>query len=273
MIIFDGSRIEIPGVVSTCPDDDARLQMQPHCGARRPAGSRPHCFVVHTTKGIPGGKKTTPQRLLPGKGAPGNAAEANAYYWNGLKGADYAGAALVIDRDGSLVNTCDVVRDQTWHATSVNAVSIGIEIVQADDATLYASQCDTLVATIVELSRRLGIQLQYHAPYHGSARPVPRFASGAHDVYGVFGHRDQTTNRGAGDPGDFVFDALRAAGFEAFDFARDEDKQVWRARQRDLGVAAEDCDGVPGPQTVARLRSYAYVDGLWALGVRIDAAR
>jgi len=101
--------------------------------------------------------------------------------------------------------------------------------------------------------------------------PVPRFtlslvAAGTPlaDVVGIVGHRDLTANRGSGDPGDALMDALAAAGCERMDFARRQDLLVWKQRQRDLGIVA--ADGVPWPATVASLEAKGYADGIWQCG-------
>jgi hypothetical protein len=198
MIVIDGSRTDIPGLVTRCWDDDPALRATAHGGGPRGA-PWVRSVVLHTTRGVPGGRDARPQVLHAGAGAPGGAA-ANAHYWHGLKADAYAGAHLVVDADGSVLCTADLVREQTWHATSVNGVSVGVELVQGADAGLYTVQLDAAVRLCDFLAARLGIQRQYHAPYRGSAHPVPRLAAGGADCVGFFGHRDQTSNRGPGDP-------------------------------------------------------------------------
>lgn len=262
MIVVDGRRIDIPGVVSTCWDDDPSLAVTSHGGKPRKT-KWIRAVVIHTTKGIPGGKIRKPQYLLPGAGSPGMAAEANARYWRTLKDDDYAGAHLLIDYDGSVVNTADLYRMLTYHATSVNEVAVGIEIVQRNDAGMYTVQKETLVKVCRFLAETFGIQEQVQWPYHGSSRPVPRLVAGAKDVVGFFGHRDQTSNRGPGDPGDIMIQALLDDGFEAVDFATDQDKERWKERQRQLGMPEPACDGVPGPKTVEILKEKGHPHGLW----------
>jgi hypothetical protein len=73
----------------------------------------------------------------------------------------------------------------------------------------------------------------------------------------------QTTNRGKGDPGPWIFNALKNAGYELFDFDNGDDKEVWKARQKALGFADKDCDGVPGPATVRALKAANKPHGIW----------
>jgi murein L,D-transpeptidase YcbB/YkuD len=72
-------------------------------------------------------------------------------------------------------------------------------------------------------------------------------------------------HRGAGDPGDHLFEKLRAAGFEAFDFEAGEDLRAWKQRQRSLGLQA---DGIPGQRTCQALRQAGHPHGLWTLARR-----
>ena len=76
-------------------------------------------------------------------------------------------------------------------------------------------------------------------------------------------HRNQTTNKGPGDPGDSLFVALKNAGYELFDFDNKDDLNVWKQRQASLGLVPSDVDGVPGPKTVAALKAHGHKHGLW----------
>jgi hypothetical protein len=109
---------------------------------------------------------------------------------------------LVVDHDGSAACLADLADEVSYHSGEVNEVSIGIEIYQGSDAELYEGQLESVVALVDYLTRRFHIQRQYQWPYH--RRPAARIASGAQDVVGIFGHRDVTTNRGLGDPGDAI---------------------------------------------------------------------
>lgn len=206
-------------------------------------------IVLHTTHGA------YPQPLKPGLGVGGSAL-ANLRYWN--SSADYASAHLLIDRDGVVYQTADLFLEETWHATTVNAVTIGVEICQGSDGSLYQRQIDVAVALCDFLTARFGIQRQIPAPYEG--KPITRLVAGGRDFVGVYGHRDQTVNRGRGDPGDLVMSALRAAGYEQYELARGEDLIVWKARQAELGLKA---DGIPGKRTCASLLAAGHQDGMW----------
>lgn len=265
-VVIDGIPTEVPGLTVSSWHDDPRLRLR----IGQPGGASDgrlrktrwvRSIVLHTTKGIPGGKDRRPQKILPGIGPSGPAAEAVAHWWStsGLA----SGAHLVCDFDGSWICLADLANECAYHATTVNDVSIGIEICQGRDAELYEGQLDSVVAMVDFLTARFGIQRQVPDAYRG---PIARLESGGADCVGVFGHRDQTSNRGAGDPGDAIMDRLRAAGYEAFDFSAGEDLAAWRERQRDLGVrhgTSVEVDGIPGPATVAQLRQCGYPDGLW----------
>jgi hypothetical protein len=264
-VVIGGSQIEVPGVAVASWHDDPKLRLKVGQGAasdgrlRRTSWVR--SIVLHTTKGIPGGKDRRPQQLRPGLGPPGSAAEAVARYWASSELA--SGAHLVCDFDGTWICLADLAGEVAYHATTMNDVSIGIEICQGKDAELYEGQLDSVVAMVDFLTAHFAIQRQIPHAYVG---PVPRLAAGGADCVGVFGHRDQTGNRGAGDPGDHVMERLAAAGYERFDFATGEDRKVWRGRQEALARkqgAAITVDGVPGPRTVARLAAHGFPHGLW----------
>ena len=81
------------------------------------------------------------------------------------------------------------------------------------------------------------------------------------DVVGIVGHRDLTSNRGQGDPGDAIMSALWKVGCQRLSFECYEDIIVWKQRQAVLGVAY--LDGIPGPHTVELLKRAGHKDGLW----------
>ena len=215
----------------------------------RPKTSWVRGVTLHTTQG------KHPQPLREGLGH-GGAALANVKYWNAATG--YASAHLLVDPDGVVYQTADLVSEQTWHATTVNPVTVGVEVCQQGDGALYAGQVDVVVALCDWLTKTLGIQRQIPRAYDGKV--VARLAKGARDFVGVFGHRDQTSNRGRGDPGDLVMERLAQAGYERFDLEAEADKAEWRRRQAAVGVTP---DGVPGAATVAALAAHGHADGIY----------
>lgn len=262
-VIIDGQNEEVPGVAVTSwlvPGGPPRLRRGEDCRDRFTRWVRG--IVLHTTKGIPGGRDQRPQVIKPGTGPDVGRDFATARFWSGSD--KQAGAHLVVDFDGSAVCVADLLTEAAFHAGEVNEVTIGIEIYQGSDAELYDGQLDAVVRLVDFLTRRFRIQRQVHGPYAG--KPVPRIAQGATEVVGVYGHRDVTTNRGKGDPGDAVFQKLAAAGYEVFDFAVDADRAVWRQRQQVLNTqlgTALTADGVPGQKTVSALLASGRPHGLW----------
>lgn len=252
-LILAGRRVEVDGVAIADYLDDKTVWLSSEDRRARQT-SWVRSVVVHTTVG------DLPQVLRAGYGPAGRARElVQAQRGDGRHAAQH----IVIDSDGTAICSVDLVDDVAYHATTLNEVSIGIELEEqrlpTGELAIYQAQLQALVRILDVITRELGIQRQYHAPYHGEAKPVPRLAAGGHDCVGIFGHRDQTIQRGPGDPGDYVYTALRDAGYEPFDFAKDEDLSFWRLRQRVLiGRGAElVADGVPGPATVAALKTYA----------------
>jgi len=157
----------------------------------------------------------------------------------------------------------DPATELAYHATTANSMSIGIEVKQGGDAELYAEQIGTAVDLCDFLTEQFGIQRQTQSVYR--KRPIRRLAEHGgmgKDVVGVFGHRDQTARRGAGDPGDAIIAALVLDGYERFDFDADEDIKAWKERQAAHGIVP---DGVPGPMTAASLKAAGYRGGLWTM--------
>lgn len=256
-LILAGKPYKVDGLAITNFVDDPSLKAAPNdTGARRPS-AWVRLIINHTTKGIPGGKNKTPQTIRPGAGKPGKARDVAHFYQTQ---ASPNSADCIVGRAGEVVQIADLLTQMTWHATNVNPISVGNEGYQESDGAIY----DAVLASMVTLSdaqcRLLGIQRQIHRPYRGG--PFTRLAKGGLDCVGVFGHRDQTSSRGSGDPGDLLLDRLAGAGYEVFDFAAGEDRKVWAQRQEALGLVA---DGIPGPQTVTRLREEGYPHGIWTL--------
>jgi len=245
MLVLAGKQIETPFASKSWLDDPAYRIANDK--ASRSANTWIRGITLHTTHG------KYPQPIIPGMGMPGSAL-ANILYWN--RSPAYASAHLLLDQDGTVCQCADLVTETTWHATSVNPITVGVEICQAADGSLYQGQIDVAVSLCDWLTVQLGIQRQVPQAY--ANKPIQRLVDGARDFVGIFGHRDQTSDRGRGDPGDFVMDALVKAGYERFDLDRLEDRTAWRERQARLGIVA---DGLPGKATVAALKSNP--DGLW----------
>jgi hypothetical protein len=259
-LIMDGRVVPVPGrrVVSWKDDPLVRLKMSED-GRRRSPIAKVRQVIIHTTRGIPGGKDKRAQVIRPGLG-PSTWSRLNlAKMW-----ADddrNSGAHYVVDFDGTIYALADAVTELTYHATTANPVSVGIEIKQGGDAELYAEQLEAVADLVDVLTLELGIQRQIPSRYRH--RPFERLAEmggGGRDVVGVFGHRDQTARRGAGDPGDEIYAVLARRGYERLDFEAGEDLLRWKERQAILKVPA---DGVPGPATTAALARRGFKGGLW----------
>lgn len=257
--VVNGKLETVPGLQCTSYLENSAL---PRLRTNAPADGRGRTtlwvrgIVLHTTKGIPGGKDQRPQVILTSPAPAGTHDERIARFWSTQP--KQSGAPLVIDFDNSMVCLADLLLDAAYHAGAVNDVSIGIEIYQGSQAEMYHSQLERVVQLIDWLTRRFGIQRQIPDRYRG---PLTRLEAGGRDLVGVYGHRDVTPTRGAGDPGDTIFQMLADAGYERFGFDNGADRAVWRARQsrfRELHV-----DGIPGPATVKALSQAGYKHGMW----------
>ena len=218
--------------------------------------SRIRGIVIHTTQG------KWPQAIKLGVSPAGTGGEANARYWS--RAASQAGAHLIVDTGQEILQTCDLLTEAAYHAGGVNDVTVGIEIVQASDGSLWEDQLTATVLLCDYLTKQFQIQRQIPAPYKQNT-PCPRLMAGGRDFFGVYGHRDQTTDRGRGDPGDTIMQRLNAAGYEIVDVLHDADKDLWRSRQAHLNTANNagiTVDGEPGTQTCNALRA-VYGNPLW----------
>lgn len=263
-LIINGLEVPVPGrkVINYQDDPRVRLAIGEDGMKRSPrlwwSGIRR--IILHTTRGIPGGKDQRAQEIRPGAGPP---------TWHRLNIAEmwkrddvYSGAHLVVDHDSTSYCLADLRREAAYHATTDNAYSIGVEIKQGGAGELYADQLEAAADVVDVITLFVGIQRQIPALYRG--RPIQRLSEVGgcgRDVVGVFGHRDQTHRRGAGDPGDAIFEVLRRRGYEPWDFDAGDDLRAWKARQTKLGVLP---DGVPGGATTASLRARGYAGGLWS---------
>jgi hypothetical protein len=215
--------------------------------------------VIHTTGG------NWPQVVRPGAGIRGHA-QRIAQMWSGADrgGGDrvHSGAHLEVDYDGTVACLADLQLHAAYHATTVNDHTIGIEMCTLPDGSIQQTTLDATVQLVVGeggLCELFGIPPQVHvAPYRNA--PIPRLVAGGRDAVGIYGHRDQSDQRGRGDPGDRVYELLVAEGAEPLDYATGEDLAKGRARQRALRVRGEQLmvDGLVGTASLAAARRQGF---------------
>lgn len=215
-------------------------------------------IIVHTTGGL------WPQQIRGGSGKPGHAQQI-AMMWSGddRGGGDrvHSAAQLVVDFDGSVACLCDLLTTAAYHAEASNPWSIGIEMsTYADgsiqEATLKATAklIDALCWPTFPIPRQMVRGPYRNRPLSRMERSnnIDRVQLGGPDCIGVFGHRDNTSERGRGDPGDAIWTELALLGFEAWDFEAKEDILVAKERQAFLNSrgARLAVDGQCGPQSL-----------------------
>lgn len=259
-LLIAGRTIAVPGVtvIPPAPVGPAWCSLGP-ADYRLRKTSWVRQIILHTTKGI------WPQPILPGAG-PAGKAQSVADFWRG--DPTHSGAHLVIDLDGTVACLADLAYVAAYHAEMSNDHSIGIELYQVAGGGVYQATIDAAVTLVPALCEALGIPFQIHgAPYRG--RPLTRMeilAGGARhqlggpDCVGVLGHRDNTGNRGRGDPGDAIYAALIAAGAEPLDYSTGEDLRVGAARQTWLVAngAKLTIDGRIGPVSLAAAKRLGF---------------
>lgn len=202
-LVIDGQRIDTPGLETISWLDDHAVPRVTDGRRRVPQATR--AIVLHTVHGKLGGVSEKPS-------LPSTRAERYARY-QASTSREVSWHATV-DTDGTVVQSADFASWTCWHATSVNGWTIGIELVQEADGTVYRPQLAAVVSLCDLLCARLGIERRVPARNGVPIVGVVQRLTGHDGPWsGVFGHRNQTTNRGPGDPGSHVFLALMAAGY------------------------------------------------------------
>jgi hypothetical protein len=270
MLVIHGRKVAVPTLESTSFLDDPKLGFTnpKDYGFRTTTWIRSIC--LHTRMGV------WPQTLVD---------TASDRHWDtiGVKNASgddrIASWHVSIDADGSFVCHLDIGKHKAYHASQCNDVSIGIEMYQEADGTITEKTIDACVKIVDVLTREFKIQRQYATSrvldrrFATASQAPPNkpenlafMAKGesGETFVGVFGHRNATSNRGLGDPGDIIFSRLRASGYEPFAADTDADLTAWKIRQKNLGMLAPH-DGIAGPGTVATLLAKGRPHGLWVV--------
>jgi hypothetical protein len=254
---MNDQKLDTPGLETISWLDDPKV---PRTTDTNPRTLWIRAIVMHTVHGKVG-------RLLPGI-KPSTRAETYAKYQaNTSRNVSWD---YTIDTDGTIVVSNDPIRRFTWHATDVNPYTVGIEMVQDDNGDLYEGQIAATVKFLDFLTRTLADYnhpIQRQVPMTTAGNPVKGIIAritddaAAKSVVGIYGHRNQTSNRGPGDPGDYIFEALLKANYKGFNLDLKEDVLFWKDIQTHLGVVP--VDGVPGRTTQKALLAKAYPHGLW----------
>lgn len=204
-LIVDGVALQPPGLEVVSWLDDKRIPRT--TDGRKRKREAVTAVVLHTTKGL--------RSVHVREGSiPSTRAEALARYQAST--TRDVSWHFTVDFDGTVVQSADPATWTCWHAGSVNGWTIGVELVQGDAGELYQVEVDAAVRLVDRLCEAFGIERRVPVDAHGRPlqKVVPRLTGAQGPWSGVFGHRHQTTNRGPGDPGDPIFDALLAAGFD-----------------------------------------------------------
>jgi len=212
-------------------------------------------IILHTHEGLS-------SKLLPGFGPNSTIDEALARYQVNTERQvswDYT-----VDLNGDVTCQNDPVINYSWQAGQFNPSSLGIEMIQQNKENiryLYEGQLNQTVLLIDFLTASLGIQRQIAWKNGKPVLTQIKRVIDNNNFIGILGHVNLTDQRSKHDPGSYIFEALQVAGYECFDLETGEDLTVWKQRQKDLGI--ENCDGIPGKQTVSILKSKGYKNGLW----------
>jgi len=263
-IPVNGRLVEVPGVVTVPPAafggprwaklSDADHRVRPKLWIRQ--------IIIHSTRG------QWPQPIVEAGGGKGSGGQAQhvADVW--ATDPAHSAAQILVDAAGVVTSFCDVGLFMAYHAEGSNPWSVGIEMHQREDGCVFRSTIDATVKTCIALCAALDIPFQYNAaPYHNA--PLHRMEQGERamrhniggpDCVGIFGHRDNTSERGRGDPGDAIYSALEAAGADGFDFEHSDDLRAGIQRQAALNARGESLklDGICGPASMAAMRRQGF---------------
>lgn len=175
-------------------------------------------------------------------------------------GQGTGGYDFIIGPSGRVVQTNDPYVRSTVHGHTGNQRFIGVGLAQTAKGIVQQAQIDTavllgdLLTWFFTLPRQIYVD-DKGSPYAGRIEPLER--SGGSEIAGAIGHRNAWVRGSSGrlsaakpygDPGDEVFIALANAGYEKVSTS-DWGQPIWRDRQKALGLAAVDCDGIVGQRT------------------------
>ena len=260
-LLINDRSVEVPGVHILNVHDDARLRLDgADCRARKTTWVRQ--VILHSTGG------RWPQPIVEADG-PGGEALRYADIWH--TDPTHSGAHVLVESNGSAACLADLATACAYHAEASNDWSVGIEMYQRPDGGIHMATIRSTVAIVRTICEAMNIPLQLHAKVYANAPLLRMEASdgphrhqiGGPDCVGVFGHRDNTSNRGQGDPGDAIYSALFAAGAEPLDYSTGVDLRIGAARQRWLNAEANrrgetlrplTVDGLVGPRSLERAR-------------------
>lgn len=226
--------------------------------------------VIHTTGGHPS------QPVIPGAGPGGHARQILEMWSGGDKGGGeraHSAAHIVVDYNGTVYCAADLTWCAAYHAQSINHRSVGIEMCTRPDGGIYAATLDATAALVAALTwsgePACGLlpvpAMMPRGPYRNA--PLRRLEVGGVQtdgagLCGVIGHRDQTAQRGVGDPGDAIWQRVAALGFEGVDYDASEDIEIGKRRQRALNALDVKAgltwrplviDGICGGQSLAAM--------------------
>lgn len=213
-LVIGGRRVLVEGVQIVNYLDDASLALTRRNCTRRRSGASLDFVVLHTTKGYPDHEQPAPQRIRDEVAPPEHCtARRTVAAWQRPDGR-VGGAGLIVDADGTVLCLCDLLETAAYHCVGLNQRSVGIEVTQQGDSSLHQRQLDVVVAVCSVLAVEFELPKTVAMPWTGCrARYTDGSYVGGLEGVGFIGHRDASNNRGFGDPGDFIMQALVDAGW------------------------------------------------------------
>ncbi len=275
-LLIEGALISVPGLTVVPPASrggPAWNRLDP--GDFMPRQHAPSIICLHTTGGH------WPQPVIEEARTGGHAREILEMWSGADRGGgerQHSAAPLVVDFNGDIYCAADIVTTAAYHARAINARSVGIEMCTYRDGSITRATLRATALLVAALTHSgmpgsglLAIPAQMaRGPYRGD--PLRRLEVGGvgsdgAGLVGVIGHRDQTAQRGCGDPGAAIWGELAALGFEGVDYDGHEDLELGRDRQAVLNARGSRAgetwrplvvDGVCGPASLAAMRRQGF---------------
>lgn len=214
-LIIDGRRVPVPGVNVIAWADDARDRVDAVVHGRERPAADALAIVMHSSRG---------RRSVVRPGSRPSEKGNDLARYNARRKEKQTSWHLTGDTDGEVFQQADLATFRTNHVGVANSWTIGYELAQHRDNTdLWRVQIDAAVAVVSATCAALSIPRRVFVGPDGAPwlKPVPLVLAKEYDGQGqrwggVLGHCQLVTpeHRGPGDPGDGIFLALLAAGFE-----------------------------------------------------------
>lgn len=258
MLHIKSKRLTIPNLQVQSYLDSNKPFNQCHHKTRRQNGLNLIC--LHHNRGM------IPGMILPGTNNIDSTAISLAKY-QARKDTRKASWDFTIGTNNDIYQSNLPEDFYTWNCNQMNRYSIGIELVQQHNKPweLYQNTIDSAVLLIDVLTYVYGIQRQILSfdsdkqVFMDHKLEVTETRSSS--LYGLLPHKSINEKKGPGDCSNHLLHQLKDNGYEIFNAEKGEELEVWKDRQKGMGVGI---DGLPGMKTREAIKRFRKnKSGLW----------